>query len=186
MPKRFLQNPGWTAEPQWTVEKTLKGTNFGAQGLKKESRPSWKVHRPTPINPKCAFLKDRSSPVFFYPSKSRSWRRGRGAHAPLSPCSGRLELQIAPQGFLFWCTTLKPPLGGAITGYHGGVTQRDAAICSRKRGGGCLQRRLPARHIRRVFTGESILHLMNNGVFFFLLKTLKDRILRLILQFHCS
>lgn len=112
-PKHWLNR-----ETSLKRRKTLKGKSFWAQALKKkkESSPFWKVYRPTLIKQKCAFIKVRSSPLFFYPSQSRSWSRRRGAHAPRSLCSGRLELQIAPQGLIFWCTVPKPPPGGAITG----------------------------------------------------------------------
>lgn len=76
-PKHWLNR-----ETSLKRRKTLKGKNFWAQALKKKSNPFWRVHRPSLIKPKCAFIKVRSSPAFFYPSRSRSWSRGSWSSRP--------------------------------------------------------------------------------------------------------
>lgn len=111
-PKHWLNR-----ETSLKRRKTLKGKNSWAQALKKESSPFWKVHRPSLIKLKCAFIKVRSSPVFFYSSQSRSWSRGSWSSRPAVAVFRQAGAADLPRKvFIFWCTAPNPPPGGAITG----------------------------------------------------------------------
>lgn len=107
-PKHWLNR-----ETSLKRRKTLKGKNSWAQALKKESSPFWKVHRPSLIKLKCAFIKVRSSPVFFYSSQSRSWSRGSWSSRPAVAVFRQAGAADLPRKvFIFWCTSPNPPTRG--------------------------------------------------------------------------